>query len=148
MDLETETLETFILAKDSATIKLLEGHFLFSQSLNTNGKKHITIKGKGIDKTVLSIKGQTKGAEGILITNSNYFTIEDLSIEDAAGDNLKISKSKNVIIRNAQTAWTDTISTHNGAYGIYLVLIRTLCSKAMKPLKLRMRESMLDNLKM
>ena len=101
-----------------------------------------------MDKTVLSFKGQTKGAEGILITNSNYFTIEDLSIEYAAGDNLKISKSKNVIIRNAQTAWTDTISTHNGAYGIYLVLIRTLCSKAMKPLKLRMRESMLDNLKM
>ena len=82
-----------------------------------------------MDKTVLSIKGQTKGAEGILITNCNYFTIEDLIIEDAAGDNLKISKSKNVIIHNVRTARTETISTHNGAYGIYLVLTKNLLVK-------------------
>ncbi|PTM02298.1 MAG: hypothetical protein DA394_01180 [Candidatus Arcticimaribacter sp.] len=126
VNLETEILEAFILAKDSATIELSEGHFLFSQSLSMDGKKHITIKGKGMDKTILSFKGQTKGAEGILITNCNYFTIEDLTIEDAAGDNLKISESKNVTIRNVRTAWTGTISTQNGAYGIYPVLTKNL----------------------
>ncbi len=126
VDLETEILEAFILAKDSAIIELPEGHFLFSQSLSMDDKKHITIKGKGMDKTVLSFKGQTKGAEGILITNCNNFTIEDLTIEDAAGDNLKISESKNVIIRNVRTAWTGTISTQNGAYGIYPVLTQNL----------------------
>ena len=125
-DLETEILEAFILAKDSATIELSEGHFLFSQSLSMDGKKHITIRGKGMDKTVLSFKGQTKGAEGILITNCNYFTIEDLTIEDAVGDNLKISESKNVTIRNVRTAWTGTISSQNGAYGIYPVLTKNL----------------------
>ena len=62
VDLETEILEAFILAKDSATIELPEGHFLFSQSLSMDDKKHITIKGKGMDKTVLSFKGQAKGA--------------------------------------------------------------------------------------
>lgn len=126
VNLETEILEAFILAKDSATIELSEGHFLFSQSLSMDGKKHITIRGKGMDKTVLSFKGQTKGAEGILITNCNYFTIEDLTIEDAVGDNLKISESKNVTIRNVRTAWTGTISTQNGAYGIYPVLTKNL----------------------
>ena len=126
VDLETEILEAFILAKDSATIELPEGHFLFSQSLSMDDKKHITIKGKGMDKTVLSFKGQAKGAEGILITNCTNFTIEDLTIEDAAGDNLKISESKNVIIRNVRTAWTGTISTQNGAYGIYPVLTQNL----------------------
>ena len=126
VNLETEILEAFILAKDSATIELSEGHFLFSQSLSMDGKKHITIRGKGMDKTVLSFKGQTKGAEGILITNCNYFTIEDLTIEDAVGDNLKISESKNVTIRNVRTAWTGAISTQNGAYGIYPVLTKNL----------------------
>ena len=42
------------------------------------------------------------------------------------GDNLKISESKNVIIRNVRTAWTGTISTQNGAYGIYPVLTQNL----------------------
>ena len=56
VNLETEILEAFILAKDSATIELSEGHFLFSQSLSMDGKKHITIRGKGMDKTVLSFK--------------------------------------------------------------------------------------------
>ena len=126
VDLEEEILEAFILAKDSATIELPEGHFLFSQSLSMDGKKHITIKGKGMDKTILSFKGQTKGAEGILVTNCTNFTIEDLTIEDAAGDNLKISESRNVMIRNIRSAWTGKVSTQNGAYGIYPVLTENL----------------------
>ena len=126
VDLEDEILEAFILAKDSATIQLPEGHFLFSQSLSIDGKKHITVKGMGMDKTILSFKGQTNGAEGILVTNCSNFTIEDLTIEDAAGDNLKISESKNVIIRNIRSAWTGKVSTQNGAYGIYPVLTENL----------------------
>jgi parallel beta-helix repeat protein len=126
LDLEEEILEAFILAKDSSTIELPEGHFLFSQALSIDGKKHITIKGKGMDKTILSFKGQTKGAEGILVTNCINFTIEDLTIEDAAGDNLKISESENVTIRNIRSAWTGKVSTQNGAYGIYPVLTTNL----------------------
>jgi parallel beta-helix repeat protein len=126
VDFEEQILEAFILAEDSVTIELPEGHFLFSQSLSIDGKKHITIKGKGKDKTVLSFKGQTKGAEGILVTNCEFFTIEDLSIEDAAGDNLKISESKNVTIKNIRSAWTGKVSTQNGAYAIYPVLTENL----------------------
>lgn len=126
VDLEEEILEAFILAKDSATIELPEGHFLFSQALSIDGKKHITIKGKGMDKTILSFKGQTKGAEGVLVTNCTNFTIENLSIEDAAGDNLKISESEDVTIRNIRSAWTGGVSTQNGAYGIYPVLTTNL----------------------
>ena len=62
VNLETEILEAFILAKDSATIELPKGQFLFDQSLSSVGKKHITINRKGVDKTALSFKGQTKGA--------------------------------------------------------------------------------------
>lgn len=126
VDLEEEILEAFILAKDSATIELPEGHFLFSQALSIDRKNHITIKGKGMDKTILSFKGQTKGAEGILVTNCTNFTIEDLTIEDAAGDNLKISESDYVTIRNIRSAWTGKVSTQNGAYGIYPVLTTNL----------------------
>ena len=62
INMEAQILEAFILAKDSSTIQLPEGHFLFSQSLSLDAKKRITIKGMGMDKTILSFKGQTQGA--------------------------------------------------------------------------------------
>jgi len=126
LDMEEAILEAFILAQDSATIELPEGHYLFSQELSINGKKHLTIKGEGMDKTVLSFKGQTKGAQGILISNSENITITNLTIEDAEGDNLKITDSDTVLLRNVRTAWTGRASTENGAYGIYPVLSKNL----------------------
>lgn len=126
LDMEVDILEAFILAKDSSTIQLPEGHFLFSQELSLNDKKHITITGMGMDKTVLSFKGQTKGAQGILISNSENITIENLTLEDASGDNLKITDSDTVVIRNLRSAWTGKVSSANGAYGIYPVLCKNL----------------------
>ncbi len=122
LDMEEQILEAFILAKDSTTIQLPEGHYLFSQSLSLDGKKHVTIKGMGMDKTVLSFKGQTQGAEGIKITNSQNITIEDLGIEDAAGDNIKVSDTDTITLRNIRSAWTGKVSDKNGAYALYPVL--------------------------
>ena len=73
-----------------------------------------------MDKTILSFKEQVSGAEGLLVT-ANDFTIEDLAIEDAKGDALKINEAKNVIIRRVRTEWTNGPYTANGAYGIYPV---------------------------
>ncbi|MEN8852892.1 MAG: parallel beta-helix domain-containing protein, partial [Candidatus Arcticimaribacter sp.] len=122
IDLEVELVEQFILAKDSSVIELPEGHFLFSQSLSLDNKTHLTIKGQGMDKTVLSFKGQTSGAEGIKITNSQNITLEDFAIEDAVGDNLKISESDSVVMRRIRSAWTGEVSVQNGAYALYPVL--------------------------
>ena len=122
LDMEEAILEAFILAKDSSTIQLPEGHYLFSQELSINGKKHLTIKGMGMDKTVLSFKGQTKGAQGLLISNSQNITLANMTIEDATGDNLKITDCDTVVLRNIRSAWTGKASTENGAYGIYPVL--------------------------
>jgi parallel beta-helix repeat protein len=88
-----------------------------SLTLNTSG---VTIRGEGMDKSVLSFKGQLAGAEGILV-NASDFTIEDLAIEDAKGDALKINEGKNIAIRRVRTEWTGGPNTANGAYGIYPV---------------------------
>ena len=120
--MEAELVEQFILAQDSSTIELPAGHFLFSQSLSLDNKTHLTIKGQGMDKTVLSFKGQTSGAEGLKITNSKNIILEDFAIEDAVGDNLKISDSDSVVMRRIRSAWTGEISVQNGAYALYPVL--------------------------
>ena len=85
--------------------------------LSTSG---VTIKGAGMDKSVLSFKGQIAGAEGLLV-NASDFTIEDVAIEDTKGDALKINEGSNIAIRRVRTEWTDGPSTSNGAYGIYPV---------------------------
>ena len=126
IDMEAEILESFILAKDSSVIQLPEGHFLFSQALSLDDKKHLTIRGMGMDKTILSFKGQVKGAEGIKVTQCKNLIIEDLAIEDAAGDNLKISDSDSIVLRRVRSAWTGKVSTKNGAYALYPVLCSNL----------------------
>lgn len=88
-----------------------------SLSLNVSG---VTIRGAGMDETILSFSGQVQGAEGLLV-NASDFTIEDLAIEDTAGDGLKINEGRNIVIRRVRTEWTNGPDTNNGAYGIYPV---------------------------
>ena len=91
-------------------------------SLNVSG---VTLRGEGMDKSILSFKNQIQGAEGILV-NASDFTIEDMAIEDTAGDGIKINEGKNVIIRRVRAEWTNGPDEKNGAYGIYPVQIENL----------------------
>ncbi len=86
-------------------------------SLTVDG---VTIRGEGMDQSVLSFANQAQGAEGLLVS-ANDFVIENLAIEDTVGDALKINESNNVVIRNVRTEWTGGPLTTNGAYGIYPV---------------------------
>ncbi|MDE0063726.1 MAG: right-handed parallel beta-helix repeat-containing protein [Gammaproteobacteria bacterium] len=92
-------------------------HFKRGLSLTADG---VTIRGAGMDRTVLNFAGQVAGAEGLLVTGSD-FTIEDLAIEDAVGDALKINGGRNIAVRRVRAEWTNGPATENGAYGIYPV---------------------------
>lgn len=115
-----ETLmRQFIEAEAGDTITIPAGTYAMARSLTLN-TDDITIRGAGMDETILSFKGQLAGAEGILVNASN-FTIEDLAIEDTKGDALKINEGKNIAIRRVRTEWTGGPSEENGSYGIYPV---------------------------
>jgi len=86
-------------------------------SLNVSG---VTIRGEGMDRSILSFRDQVQGAEGLLV-NASDFTIEDLAIEDAAGDGLKVNEGRNIVIRRVRAEWTNGPDEKNGAYGIYPV---------------------------
>ena len=106
-------------AVPGTVIEVPEGVFHFQRglSLKTDG---VTIRGAGADRSVLSFKEQIAGAEGLLVTASD-FTIEDLAIEDTAGDALKINGGRNIRVRGLRTAWSGGPNPDNGAYGIYPV---------------------------
>lgn len=109
----------FLDAKPGDIIDIPEGTFAFNRSLSLT-VDGVTIRGAGMDKTILSFKDQIAGAEGLLVTASD-FTIENLAIEDTKGDALKVNEGDNIIIRGVRTEWTGGYSTKNGAYGIYPV---------------------------
>jgi len=106
-------------AKSGDVIEIPAGTISMTRSLILN-ESGVTIRGAGMDKTILSFKSQIAGAEGLLV-NASDFTIEDIAIEDARGDALKINEGKNIIVRRVRTEWTNGPDTNNGAYGIYPV---------------------------
>ena len=116
---EKELQAQLLDAKPGDVITIPEGIFSFTRSLSLT-VDGVTIRGAGMDKTILSFKGQVAGAEGLLVTASD-FTIENLAIEDTKGDALKVSEGNNIVIRAIRTEWTGGYSTKNGAYGIYPV---------------------------
>ena len=84
----------------------------------------VTIRGQGIDKTILTFnqQGQGTGGEGLLITSKKNFTIEDLAVEDAKGDAIKVNGCDGVTFRKVRVSWTGGPKETNGAYGLYPVL--------------------------
>lgn len=116
---EERLQEKLLDAKPGDVIEIPEGVFSFNRSLSLNADG-VTLRGKGMDKSILSFKEQAQGAEGLLVS-ADDFTIEDLAIEDAKGDALKVNEGKNIVIRRVRTEWTGGPKTENGAYGIYPV---------------------------
>ena len=100
-------------------IAVPEGRFSFRRGLTLTADG-VTIRGAGMDRSILAFDEQVAGAEGLLVTGSD-FTIEDLAIEDAVGDALKINGGRNIVVRRVRTEWTNGPATENGAYGIYPV---------------------------
>ena len=120
----TTLQERLLDAKPGDVIEIPAGRHAFDRSLTLRASG-VTIRGAGMDKSVLSFKGQKAGAEGLLV-NGDDFTIENLTIEDSKGDGLKISESSNITVRGVKVQWTGGPSTKNGAYGIYPVLTKNV----------------------
>jgi parallel beta-helix repeat protein len=116
---QTVLLEQLIDAQPGDVIEIPAGVYSFDRSLSLN-VDGVTIRGAGMDQTILNFQGQVAGAEGLIVT-ANDFTLEDLAIEDTIGDGLKVNGGENIIIRGVRVEWTNGYSTDNGAYGIYPV---------------------------
>ena len=119
LNFEESLQQQLILAQAGDVIEIPAGTHQLTRGLSLS-VAGVTIRGEGMDRSVLSFKNQAQGAEGLLV-NADNFTIENLAIEDTVGDAIKINESDNVVIRNVRTEWTGGPLTTNGAYGIYPV---------------------------
>jgi parallel beta-helix repeat protein len=115
-----------IEAADGDTLFLPEGNYLFNRSINIDGKKNFVVMGAGINKTVLSFKGQIDGAEGLKVNRCEGIVLSNFTIQDAKGDCIKMLNCSDVMIKNVRTEWTSKPSPKNGAYGIYPVSCKNI----------------------
>jgi parallel beta-helix repeat protein len=118
-DYQKVLIERLLDARPGEVIEIPAGTYAFDRSLNLR-IDGVTLRGAGMDKTVLSFKGQKSGAEGLLV-NAGNFTIENLAIEDSKGDGLKVNEGENIVIRGVRVEWTRGPHSDNGAYGLYPV---------------------------
>ena len=124
--IEKDLQAKFITASDSSVINLPEGNFMFSRSLLIDGKKQITIRGAGAQKTLLSFAAQKEGAEGLKISNCENIVLERFTIEDAKGDNIKATDTRGITFRNVISRWSGKPKEENGAYAFYPVLCKNV----------------------
>ncbi len=115
--------EALINAKLGDTVYVDEGTIEFTSSLSMVDKKHITIKGKGMGKTILSFKGMAKGTggEGLKVSNCEDVLVCDLTLRDMKGDGFKAAECFNITMRRLQVLWSNPNDSTNGAYGLYPV---------------------------
>ncbi len=111
--------EALILAAPGDVIELGAGRFTLTDglSLDVDG---VTLRGAGMDATVLDFTGQQGAGEGLLVTSDNV-TLEGFGIENPKGDGIKSKGADNIIYNSLRVEWTGGPKATNGAYGLYPV---------------------------
>lgn len=111
--------EQLIDAQPGAVIQIPAGQFHFDQGLIVRGER-ITLRGAGMDRTILSFAGQKVGPEGLVVQGKGI-RLEGFTVENTAGDAIKVNDTDDLVIRAVQARWTRSPASSHGAYGIYPV---------------------------
>ena len=119
-DNSQEEVQTALIELSSGDILTLSpGIFVFEDGLSLDVDE-VTVRGSGINETILDFKNQMSGAQGLLVT-SDRVTLKDFAVTDAKGDAIKVIGAKGINMINLKTEWTGGPKTTNGAYGLYPV---------------------------
>lgn len=111
--------EALILAQPGDVVELGAGRFALTDglSLDANG---VTVKGAGMDQTVLDFTGQKGAGEGLLVTGDKV-TLRDFALENPKGDGVKSKGADDIVYHRVRVTWTGGPKATNGAYGLYPV---------------------------
>lgn len=120
-DIRKELQTKFIMAEAGDTIYIPAGNFVSSGAISMDEKKNVVVRGAGIDKTIISFKGQKDGAEGFRIDNSTDIVLMGMTLQDASGDLIKVMNTNGIFMFDLKVEWTGKPKKSNGAYGLYPV---------------------------
>jgi len=118
-DAQKQALIAFFDAHEGDVIEFCEGQFDFTSGLVMMGKKGITIRGAGMNKTYLRF-ANSPDQDGFNLNRMTGITVEDLTIYDAPGNGLRIFRSDYVIVRRVKVGWSVSDPPERGnPYGNY-----------------------------
>ncbi len=111
--------EALILAEPGDEIVLEAGRFTLTDglSLDVDG---VTVRGQGMDQSILDFSGQVDAGEGLLVTSDNV-VLREFGVEDSKGDGIKSKGADNIVYYKVRVEWTRGPHPENGAYAIYPV---------------------------
>jgi len=129
-----ELVEALSTAQSGDTIVLPQGRFNIATELTFDGNgslgqvgtmvEGLTIRGAGMDKTILDFDAATSGgakADGFFVSNTKDITFEDFGVYEAPNNAIKLKKTDGIILRRVATVWETDYQSTNGAYGLYPV---------------------------
>jgi parallel beta-helix repeat protein len=111
--------EALILAAPGDTVELGAGRFVLTDGLSLD-VRGVTVRGAGMDGSILDFSGQLGSGEGLLVT-SDEVTLRDFAVENTKGDGIKSKGADNIVYYRVRVTWTGGPKASNGAYGIYPV---------------------------
>ncbi len=111
--------EALITAQPGDEVLLGAGRFMLDDGLSLD-VEGVTVRGAGMDATVLDFSGQQGAGEGLLVT-SDRVTLRDFAVENAHGDGIKSKGADEIVYYRVRVSWTGGPKETNGAYGIYPV---------------------------
>ena len=116
---QTRLQEALIVAEPGDVVALGAGRFVLTDGLSLD-IKGVTVRGQGMDATVLDFTGQRGAGEGLLVT-SDEVTLRDFAVENTKGDGIKSKGADGIVYYRIRVTWTGGPKETNGAYGIYPV---------------------------
>ena len=111
--------EALILAEPGDEIVLAAGRFHLTDGLSLDVDS-VTLRGAGMDASVLDFTDQQGAGEGLLVT-SDFVTLRDFAVENPKGDGIKSKGADAIVYYKVRVTWTGGPLSTNGAYGIYPV---------------------------
>jgi parallel beta-helix repeat protein len=111
--------EALIAAQPGDVVQIGEGRFALTDGLSLDSDK-VTLRGMGMERTILDFTGQQGAGEGLLVTSDDV-TLRDFAVENAHGDAIKSKGADRIVYYRVRAEWTGGPKETNGAYGIYPV---------------------------
>lgn len=118
-DAQEKLQEALILAESGDIVELGTGRFVLTDGLSLDADG-VTVKGAGMDQTVLDFTSQKGAGEGLLVTGDTV-TLRDFAMENPKGDGIKSKGADNIVYHRLRVTWTGGPKETNGAYGLYPV---------------------------
>lgn len=120
-DDQNNVQSALISVGEGQTLCLAAGEYTFTAelSLDVDG---VTVRGAGMEETVLNFAGQEvgAGANGMKVS-SDGVTLEDFKVLDTPGDGIRVDDTNDITFRRVWVSWSEEESLESGAYGLYPV---------------------------